>query len=262
MPIKLTRRNIEIVLFWAGLIFIMLGVVMLAVPTLRIISHELVLGVGLAALGLNILLGGDIIAGRAPRTYTARGQVVRGRVEIDAGLADVRLGAASGDRVATVSFGPQGRPQISVDEGVAAVRLAGKRFPPNITRWQADLAGNVLWDLDARSMLGSLTLDLGKLRLDRVSAQTTLGKLTVVCPVTRGCTELHLKTVLGHVEIVIPDAVGASVTVKHGAFGMVEQKNERLLAPGQRRYVTTDYETATAQVEIHVEAAAGDVTLI
>lgn len=261
MPIKLTRRNIEIALFWAGLTLTLLGVVMLIVPSLRVISHELVLGAGLAALGLNILLGGDIVAGRAPRTYTARGQVVRGRVEIDAGLADVLLDAGSGDRVATVTFGPRGRPKISVEEGVAAIRLAGTRFPPNITRWQANLAGNVLWDLDAQSTLGNLTLDLSKLRLDRVSARTTLGKLTVVCPVTRGCTELHLKTGLGSVEIIIPEAVGASVTVKQGAFGMVQQKNERLLAPGQRRYVTTDYETATAQVEIHVEAAAGDVTL-
>lgn len=261
MPPRVTLRRVEIALFWGGLALTVLGAVMMAVPAARFAPPAIVLGAGLAALGLNVLLGGDFIAGPRVRTYTARGQVVRGRAEIAAGLADVVLGGAPGDRVATVSFGPFGRPRIDVEEGMANVRLAAPKFPPTLARWRADLASNILWDLDARSTLGSLSLDLSELRLERVSARTTLGGLRVVCPVTRGLTELELSSTVGPVEVVIPERVGTAITVATGPFGAVRQKNERLLAPGQRRYVTADYETAASQVEIRITTSAGDVTL-
>lgn len=261
MPPNVTLRRAEIALFWVGLVLTLLGVIMAAVPAARFVPPAIVLGAGLALLGVNVLLGGDFIAGPRVPTYTAHGQVVRGRVEIAAGLADVALRGAPGDRVATVSFGPFGRPSINVEEGMASVRLAAPKFPPTLARWRADLANNILWDLDARSTLGSLSLDLSGLRLERVSARTTLGALRVVCPVTRGLTELELASTLGPVEIVIPERVGASITVTTGSLGAVRQKNERLLAPGQRRYVTADYESAVSQVEIRVTSTAGDVTL-
>jgi predicted membrane protein len=88
-----------------------------------------------------------------------------------------------------------------------------------------------------------------------------MGRLRVICPETLGHTEIELKTTLGTIEVIIPEGVGAQVTVSHGSLGTVRQKNERLLAPGQRRYVTADFESAAAQVDIRIEAASGDVVL-
>mgnify|MGYP001384095178 CR=1 FL=1 len=86
MPPRPALRRAELALFWGGLALTVLGAVMTAVPAARFAPPAVVLGVGLAALGLNVLLGGDFTAGPRARTYTARGQVVRGRVEIAAGL--------------------------------------------------------------------------------------------------------------------------------------------------------------------------------
>jgi len=233
-------------LFWGGVLLSAAGAVLFALPAP---PAPVVLGAGLAALGLSLLLAGDVVAGPAPRSYSARGQVVRGRVDIAAGLSNA------------VTFGPFGRPQVTVEEGVAHVRLASPRLLPSLATWRAELAGNVLWDLDVRSSLGGLLLDLRSLRLERVSARTWMGRLRVICPETLGHTEIELKTTLGTIEVIIPEGVGAQVTVSHGSLGTVRQKNERLLAPGQRRYVTADFESAAAQVDIRIEAASGDVVL-
>jgi len=255
---KLKRRHIEMALFWGGVLLTAAGAALFALPAA---PAPVVLGAGLAALGLSLLLAGDIVAGPAPRSYSARGQVVRGRVDIAAGLSNVVIRGGLTDRAAAVTFGPFGRPQVTVEEGVAHVRLASPRLLPSLATWRAELAGNVLWDLDVRSSLGGLLLDLRSLRLERVSAQTWMGRLRVICPETRGHTEIELKTALGAIEVIIPEGVGAQVTVSHGSLGTVRQKNERLLAPGQRRYVTADFESAAAQVDIRIEAASGDIVL-
>lgn len=260
MSPKLKLRHVELALFWGGLLLAVAGAVLFAVPAVAV-PAPVVLGGGLAALGLSLLLAGEVIAGPAPRSYAARGQVVRGQVAITAGLANVVLRGGLSERVAAVTFGPFGKPQIGVEEGVARVHLASPRLRPSIAGWRAELASNVLWDLEAKSSLGSLSLDLSELRLERVSAQTWMGKLSVVCPETRGRTEIALKTVVGTIEVIIPEGVGAQVTVVHGSLGTVRQKNERLLAPGQRRYITTDFESAASQVDIRIEAVAGDVLL-
>lgn len=261
-PRKQASRRIKIGLFWGGLVLCAAGALLLALPAAQIVPPGVVLGAGLVALGLNVLLGGDFVAGPEPRTYSARGQVVRGRVEINAGLADVSLRAGPGDRVATVTFGPFGNPEVGVDGGVASVRLKSPRLRPAISRWRAELADNVLWDVEARSGLGNLALDLRRLRLERVQARSVLGRVHVTCPDTRGSRELELHTVLGEIVVTLPEGVGAQITIKRGALGSVRQKNERLLAPGPGRYITADYDTAAARVDIRIASAAGDITLV
>jgi hypothetical protein len=163
--------------------------------------------------------------------------------------------------VATTRYGPIGRPHFTAEDGVADLRLKGSILRPNIARWQADLAGNVLWDIDARSSLGDLVLNLVDLRIEQVSAATMFGRLAIACP-ARGYVQIDLRSAFGVIEVRVPPDVGARVTVERGELSTLSIKNERLLALSQRRYATHDFDSAPAQVEIHIKSTAGDVFLL
>ncbi len=252
-------RSVEQILWWAALALIAAGLALAFMPP-GPIPPGVVFGAGLIALGLNMLLGGDVIAGPEPRAFTARGQVVRGRLEVAAGLSDLSVDDGGSDRIAAIRFGPFGQPAFTAEGGMAHLGLKNPPLRPNIARWEARLADNVLWDIDARSSLGELRLDLSRLRLETVRARTILGRIHVACP-QRGYARIDLKTAAGAIEVSVPPEVGATIRVRHGALGTVTVSNKRLLAPAPLHYVTPDYETAAAQVEIDVQAAAGEVIL-
>lgn len=225
------------------------------------LSGSILLGGGLVALGLNVLLsGGELSLGLAPRPFTARGVVVRGLLEARTGFSDLRVASCSPDRIAAIQYGPFGRPEFRAAEGVAYVGLKGSLLRPNIAPWRADLAPNVLWDLEARSLLGDLSFDLRNLRLDHVTASTALGRLSVIAPV-RGYVSLELKTTIGEIALQIPPSTGARISIRRGRLTTLRIKNDRLLAVGAHQYSTPDAETADAQVEIQIEALAGDIIL-
>lgn len=251
-------RRIAWILWWSALALVAAGAVLLAAVD-RAAAGTALIGGGLAALGLNLLLGGELIAGPAPRTFNARGQVVRGELVARCGLCDLAVGEGPSDRVAAVQFGPLGKPDFQVDSDTARLLLRNG-LRPNIARWKADLASNVLWDIDARSGCGDLALDLGGLRLERVSAHTALGRLRVICP-PRGYVQLELGTTIGVIEVLIPPETAARVTLHTGALASVTIKNERLLAEGQSRYTTAEFEQAASQSEIAIRCTAGDVLI-
>ncbi len=258
MPPSGIRRRVAQVLWWVSLLILASG---LALPPLGIPAPlGLLIGTGMVTLGLSALLAGEIVAGPEPRSYTVRGQVVRGRLDGRVGMCDLEVSACPNDRVASLRFGPFGKPGFEIVEGVAYLRLRNGLFRPNLTRWQSDLAGNVLWDIDVRSSLGEVALDLSNLRLERVNASTALGRLSVRCP-RRGYVQMRLRSLLGTIELIIPPQVGARVTLRRGQLAHVTLNNERLLAIGGGRYSTPDFDTAPAQVEIRIESSAGDIFL-
>ncbi len=251
-------RQVAQALWWVGLVMTVVGASM---TVLRFGSPGyILLGGGFVAFGLNALIGGELIAGPEPRPFTARGAVVRGHLEARTGLCDLSVGVCGNDRIAAVQYGPLGKPGFEVRDGVAHLRLVQAAFQPNVTSWRADLASNVLWDIEADSFWGDLSLDLGNLRLEEVKAKTTLGYLDIACP-TRGYTRMSVRSALGEIEIKIPPQVGAKLVIKRGSLATVAIQNERLQPVRRNRYATADFETASAQVEIQVESAAGDIVL-
>jgi hypothetical protein len=253
--ITLLRRAAQ-VLWWSGLALLAAG---LALLLLRVrFPIGILFGLGSIAVGANALLGGEIITGPEPRSFTARGPVVRGQVEVKAGLSSFTLGTCGSDRIATMRYGPFGEPNFDVREGIAYLQFTNSWRYPNFTRWQADLANNVLWAVEARCGLGDLELDLGDLRIDHLYARTTLGHLTVLCP-HRGYAEMHLQTGLGQIEVHIPPEVGARLTVKRGPLSTLAIQNDRLLMLDREHYATSDFDTAPAQVEVYAETSAGDL---
>jgi hypothetical protein len=251
-------RQIAQALWWVGLLM-MIGGIALAVLRFTFPGYVLI-GGSFVTLGLNALVGGELIAGPEPRPFTARGAVVRGHLVARTGLCDLSVAVCGTDRIATVQYGPLGKPGFEVRDGVAYLRLVQAAFQPNVTAWKADLANNVLWDIEANSFLGNLSLDLSHLRLEEVRAKTTLGTVEVTCP-TRGYTRMSVKSSLGEIGIKIPPQVGAKLVIKQGALATLTIQNERIQLTRRNRYATPDFDTASAQVEIQIETGAGDIIL-
>ncbi len=253
------RRALSQILLFGSLIILAAGAAT-TFTGIRIIAPGLWVGAGIAGLGLSALLAGELIASSEPRPFTARGQVVRGELDVRAGPCDLTVGACGTDRVATVVHGPFGKPKFKVEEGIATLTLDNGLIP-NITQWQADLARNVLWDIDLRAGLGDLTVDLSSLRIERFAARTRLGRLSLICP-ARGYTQMNLRSGLGEIEVRIPEHVGARLNIKHGALATVKIYNERLIALDDHRFTTPEFEASSAQVEIRIHSAAGDITIL
>ena len=217
----------------------------------------MIIGGGLVALGLNGLIAGDWLVGPPPRPFTARGEVVRGVVEIHAGWSDAVVSDGPIDRIASVVYGPFGKPDFTFEEGIAYLRL--RRTLP-LSRWQADLAGNVLWDVRARSTVGDLTLDLTRLRIEEVRARCGAGRLAVRCP-SRGFVRLVLHTTLGQIEVIVPPEVGVRLRVKATRLAAVRVSAPGLYPAGDGSYATEGYEAAAAAVDVMVSTSAGEIAV-
>jgi hypothetical protein len=248
-------RRITQIFWWVGLISLMVGLAGLLLPVR--LPAGLLVAIGMVSLAINVLLGGDLSVGTDVRNFTVRGQVVRGRLQINAGLSDVSIGVCEHGRIASVQHGPIGKPAFEVLSDIATLRLG---YPINISQWRADLANNLLWDIKVRSLTGHFLVNLAPLRIDHFRASTVLGQLRINCP-TRGYSQLELKTAVGEIDLRLPPEAGARIQIQKGQLATLTIHNERLLALGSRRYATPDYDEAQAQVDIRIETAAGDVIL-
>jgi hypothetical protein len=251
------RRRIGRVLWWIGLPATAGGIVGFALKAQ--LPGGIALGTGLALIGLNILLNGELIVGPEPRPFSARGSAVRGRLEARTGLCDLRVATCGPERIAGIVYGPFGKPGFEVVDGVAELQLR-PTFPPAITRWQSDLAGNVLWDARIRSFLGDLVLDLNQLRFETLSAQTTLGRLSIALP-RRGYARMSVNSSLGEIEVFIPAETGVKIAVRRGALATIHVTDPRLVEVSPGQYVTPDFDTTQGQVELAIRTWSGDVTL-
>lgn len=252
------RHHLARIIFW---ISILAGIAALVVifGRVQILPAAVLIGLTGVTFGLSALLGGEVIAGPQPKQYTVKGQVVRGEISVRAGLADFALETGKPDRVATIHHGPIGKPRFAVEDGVATLRLANGLLP-NIARWDAKLATNVLWDIDARTSLGEMSLDLSGLRIERVVAQTGWGKLDVILP-TRGYTQLFLTTGAGEITITVPEDVGARFVITQNNLATLTIENPRITALDAKRFATPDYDTASTQVDIKIEVGSGEVII-
>lgn len=260
MTFKPLIRLFKQALWWIGAGLFAAGLILPATGSLPSMTGGIITGVGMALVGANILFGGDFIVGPEARTFSARGDVARGDVVIDAGLADITLSKGSIEKIATVRCGPIGKPHFDVEHGVAKLTVKSPKFWSNIARWQARLATNVLWDVNVTSTLGHIYLDLSGLRLEKVEISTTRGQIYATCP-DRGYVNMHLEAQQGNIEMHIPPGTGASVALDLAATCQLSIMNERLRETPDGYLVTGDYDTAGSQVNISVRALQGTVII-
>lgn len=250
-------------LFWLSMTLFAAALGLELAP-ITIIQPGILLGAGLIALALNILIGGDIIIGRGLQTFSARGQVVRSQLDVQAGLCDLSLGKGPDDRVAMMRYGPMGQPEFTITDGVGLLTMDQSLLRPNISHWRTGLASNILWDIDVRSGLGDINLNLIDLRVETVTAKTSLGRMQVACP-QRGYVKMNLQTGLGQIEVVLPDSqeIGVRVHIDRGPLSSLTVKTQpgRLLDIGDNDYITQNYDDAQAHVDIVITSPIGDVII-
>jgi len=59
----------------------------------------------------------------------------------------------------------------------------------------------------------------------------------------------------------LPPDVGARFVIARGTLATLKIENERVTALDVKRYSTADYESASTQVEIKIEASSGDIII-
>lgn len=251
------RRTAQI-LGWVGLLALAGGVALLALRIQPV--GGLLLAGGLIGLGLNAALGREMVLGGEPRSFTVRGPVVRGEVEVRAAFNNLTVGACPNDRTATMRYGPLGGPGFEVKDGVARLELKASLLRPNFTHWQADLAGNVLWDVAARSFAGDLLFDLTHLRLNRLDARTALGHVRLHLP-QRGYVEMNVQTGLGRVEVSVPPETGVRIVIRRQELASLTIENERLKMVAADRYTTPHYDESPGQVDLRITTGVGDIVI-
>ena len=253
-------RLLAILLWWIAVLLIVIGV---AVNLLGVmdLSLSVWIGGGLLALGLNVLIAGDLVITSASRPASTRSDVSRAILDVRAGLSNMDIRAGDDERLAGIRIGASSSPQITVVDGVAHLLIANRlSWLPTAANWRADLATNVLWDVNARSSIGHLDIDLRSVRVDSVSLRSYMGDIRLQCP-RRGRTRLKLETSLGDVEVKVPPQAGALIKVSRGNMAVVSIIGSRFEQLDDNTFATLNVDEASAVAEISLSTRAGEVRL-
>lgn len=252
------RKLLAVPLWWLAVLLVV-GGGLAKVLGLVNLPYSVWLGGGLLALGLNILLGGDVVVASREKPFTARAQVSRAELSLASGLSDVRVRASRNfERLASVRAGSGVLSKLDVVDGVARLRVTSPlSWMSGVGEWRISLATNVLWDVKAHSTLGSLELDLQDVRVDRVSAKSDLGGVRVICP-RRGRPSLELETTLGDLDVVLPGNVGARVRVKRGRLAGLELDDATFEQLNPNTYVTRNLDAVDTVAEIVLRVRTGE----
>jgi hypothetical protein len=256
------QRLLAVLLWWlAVLLFVAGGLTKI----IGLVDLPLSVWVGgsLMALGLNVLVAGDLVVTiPSSKPFNARAQVSRAVLDATSVWADVEVRAgADYERLAAIRMEASTRPKLKVVEGVAHLGLSRRlRWLPGEADWRATLATHVLWDVRAHSTLGDVDVDLRGLRVDRVSLKSTLGSGRIVCP-QRGRPVVEVETLLGDLEVMLPPEVGARVRVAGGRFANVSLDEEHFEQINATTFATHDLEPTDAAVEITLRIQAGEARI-
>lgn len=249
------RRISVILTFWGGIVALLGAAVFSLVSSP--VSPGAVLGIALILLAVNIFLSGELSPGFKSRTYTIKGQLVRGFLKADTGWNDLKVGACANDRVAQVLYGPFGAPDFTL-EGGEAYLLLGKQSRLNLSSWETYLAPNLLWQLDLASSGGHFTLDLDSLRVSNLSVRSASGDISLTGS-PRVFAEINLSSFRGDITLHIPPDLGVDIHLEVGENARVQIKNQRLKPISLNRYAIPERE---ARMLVKIQNEQGRVLLV
>lgn len=252
------QRLLAALSLWAAVLLMVAGAVTGLFGVLPL-PPGLLLGGGLFVLGLHVLVAGDLIFSTRVRPFTARAQVSRASLEVHSGMADVAVAASDGfERLAAVRVGPDAHPDFKVEDGVAHLRVSRRLgWLPGTANWQARLANNVLWDVEAHSLVGNLDVDLREIRVETVFLKSDLGGVRVYCP-RRGRPLIELEARIGDLEVVLPDNVAARVKLEGGRMANLDLDREIFERVDRETYVTLDADSAATVADITLRIQVGE----
>ena len=217
----------------------------------------------LVIAGAHILLNGDLLPGWHARTFgITRGSVESATLEISAGEIDVQVRHLQREgRLIAGQYAAQSRPQMSIDETHAALRMSRAQTPWfSLADWDIGLARDLPWNIFVSTHLGQVNLDLSQVFVQSVIVGTGFGDMRVVCPREAfGLIRLH--STLGNIQVITPHGTHAQITVRAGQFmGLhVDSNHYEEIEPGCFRSRDADPDAPVVQVQ--VRGTFGDVYL-
>jgi hypothetical protein len=166
----------------------------------------------------------------------------------------------------------QGLPERSVHEsnGLTTMRLRGGaagqpwfRFPwsacNGATCWQIHLNPAVKYDVTARSSGGNVRLDLGRVPVTGVSADTGGGNMEVVLPDSSVNYNVVVQSGAGNVLVRVPTGVAVRVSAATGLGKVFVDPQFRQTE--KHTYQSPDWELANNRIDITAKSGAGNVSV-
>jgi hypothetical protein len=199
------------------------------------------------------------------------------RVEFGAGRLEIGALPPGGDKLSTMSIeGPVDllprEPRASVRNGRAELRYAIDHHhgPANLLPFlggqgrtmamNVALAPEVPQNLRVTAGAAEARVDLSKLRVNQLDLETGASTTWLRLPEAAGTTTARVEAGAASVEIELPEGVAAQVRYE-GGLSSLEVQNPRLVASGEDRYRTADYDTNPNKVDLRVESGASSVTI-
>ncbi len=237
-----------------------------------------VLIIALFGGGLYLLTSPMLAGGQPSRTENIR-QTLQGAtsadVRVEPGAAALRIGSTQElsspqpeDLLIVGTVGLRGGEQLSQDYSVSAgngnYRLSTNEpaFVPLVPgplneRWDLLLTPSVPINLRVNAGYGEVNLDLFALKLLSLRVSSGAGRTTVTLP-ARGMFQAQLSGGVGETVVRIPSGLAARIHTSTG-IGSVEvpsgfQKQGDV-------YVSPDYDSASARVDLQVSGGIGRITI-
>lgn len=221
------------------------------------------------AIGIAIAIHGPMAGGK---TYSGTfseplGDTQKARIEMDFSAGRLLVGAlpATSDMLIEVEF--QGAShevrktvrRIGSETTVALSREWGTvAWPrPPGEEWKVRIARGVPLDLNLNSGASEAVLDLTDLDVDRSKLDAGAADIKVTFPVASGQTEATVKAGAAKLELIVPESVAASITLKSG-LSSVDVDESRFPKDGDR-YQSADYDTAPNRLTLNVETGVATV---
>jgi len=156
--------------------------------------------------------------------------------------------------------GTQLEHDMSQEGGQATFVLRGTGVPysspagrSNTWNWHLGFTPQVQLELTINQGLGSCTLDLRGLQLQRLEASLGLGATHVILP-KRGDYRVSIEGAIGQTTITIPESLGVRIRANTGIAGLSLPQGYR--AAGEV-FTSPNYEQADQRIEIEVGQAIG-----
>jgi hypothetical protein len=254
--------------FWpVFLVLLGLGLVLRRAP--RWMMPVLTVALLGGAIGVAIAIHGTVAGGQ---TYSGTfseplGITEKARVEMDFSAGTLLVGAlpASSDMLVEGEFEGASR------EVRKTVRRTGSETTVTLSRdwevavwpgspkeeWDVRMARGVPLDLDVDSGASEADMDLTDLDVYRFKLNVGAADIKVTFPRVAGETEATVKAGAARLELIVPEGVAASITLKSG-LSSVDVDESRFPKDGDR-YQSPDYDTAPNRLALSVETGVATV---
>ncbi|HZK24431.1 MAG TPA: DUF5668 domain-containing protein [Oscillospiraceae bacterium] len=177
---------------------------------------------------------------------------------------ELNLASHQGDELAELKLQASAQPSVSHKqaEEIAEIIIEDQsnnlNFDKKVSRWELSLAEKLPLQLSLQTGATKANLDFSHLLLKKLEIEAGAGDIDL--KLGQSDCEITIESGASNITIRIPEAVGVRLRTS-GALMSVDSDEGRMISVGDRSYDSKNLETKEAIADIHIAAAAGNVTL-